>query len=72
MFNKMHENPNYIRLKGPKGEEIGVLGYECGSHCQVVTVGHSHQKVGHCPCPDCHNGKTVAYGEPPEKTEDAV
>lgn len=56
MPNPMHIDPTYTRLKNPDtGEEIGRLGYECGSHCLVLTVGHAHSQEHHCPCKDCHN-----------------
>jgi hypothetical protein len=46
---------NYKRMTGPKGEEIGSLGKECGHHCIVQTVGHAHQSVRHCDCKECHD-----------------
>lgn len=60
IHNKMHDDPSYVRSKHPEtDEEIGRLGYQCGSHCGVVTVGHATEKIGHCPCSECHNGRSA-------------
>ena len=45
---------NYKRMTGPKGEEIGTLGPECGHHCGVLTSGGTNKHVGHCPKNCCH------------------
>lgn len=50
-----YHGKNYIRNTGPKGEEIGKLGKECGHHCLLQTVGQAKQLITHCSCPECHN-----------------
>lgn len=62
---RLIDDPDYVRQLSPDGEEIGVLGYECGSHC-VVQMAGKHQLVRHCPCEECHDGKEVVYGSPKE------
>lgn len=52
-MNPMHDEPTYHRSVGPDGEEVGQLGYDCGSHCGVIRTGNATH-VGHCPCTDCH------------------
>ena len=56
---------NYFRQLGPEGEEIGVLGKDCGHHCGAITVGNAQSHVGHCNCPECHNGK-APDADPPK------
>lgn len=51
---KLKDTPGYKRMRGEHGEEIGVLGVDCGSHCGVITVGNAKQHVAHCACKDCH------------------
>jgi hypothetical protein len=46
---------NYTRLKGENGQEIGILGTDCGHHCGAYTTGHAAQGKRHCSCPECHN-----------------
>ena len=35
-----------------KGESHSLLTAECGHHCGV-----KDKKLGHCNCPECHDGK---------------
>lgn len=49
-----HEEPHV-----KKKDDQGVLGFDCGHHCGVQTVGNAHQMVRHCYCEECHGPKKV-------------